>query len=354
MPSLWSLAGLQFVLFFLRLPVLAQIPGGGGNNTGLPRLNSTRSTPRSTFITGQVFLEDGASISSLIAIVGGCRGSMQLLGYADMKGHFGIDVRAGSTVDDATSASSHGSPVCEIAARLDGYRSSTIDLTQRATLDNPEIGTILLHRIGDQEGSTVSLTSLQAPKNARRAFDKGMELTGKKRWDEAAKQFEKATAIYPTYADAWYQLGYVQLQKNETDACRTTFAKAIAADPKLVPPYVELAALNVRQGRWQEAVENSQRTIKLDPFGVPVVYFFDALANYNLHNWDATEKSARQLQQIDTQHRFIRVNRILGAVLAARKDYAGAAEQMRDYLKYAPNDKDAEEVRNQLAELEKR
>ncbi len=326
--------------------------GGGGINGGFPRLNNPRTPARNLFITGQVFIEDGATVSSPITVVGGCHGATQVLGYTDLKGHFGIDVKPGNSVEDATSPNARGSPVCEVSARLDGYRSNTIDVSQRNGLDNSDIGTILLHRIGDQEGRTVSLTSLQAPGNAKRAFDKGMALARKNRFDEAARQFQKAVALYPRYADAWCRLGHAQVQKNDTEAGRASFAKAVAVDPKLVPPYVELAALNLNQRRWQEAVENTRRAIRLDPFGVPEVYFFDAVANYTLHNWDAAEKSARQLQRLDRQHRYIKVDRMLGAILAARNDYAGAAEQLREYLKFSATD--AAEVRAQLADLEKR
>ena len=333
------------VFFALCLPILAQLGGGGARGSGA----------RSTFITGSVFLEDGSAIPSLIAIVGGCRGPMQLLGYADMRGHFSIDLKSGtSSVDDAASPNSKGSAVCEIAARLQGFRSTVVDLSQRVGLDNPDIGTILLHRIGEQEGSSVSVTSLQAPKAAQKAFQKGLELERKRRLDEAAAQFAKAAGIYPRYADAWYRLGHVQMGKNALEASRESFVKAIAADPKLVPPYVELAAVDVNAARWKEALEHSQRAIKLDPFGFPGVYYFDALARFNLQDWEGAERSARELERIDTQHRFVRVYRILGAVLEVRRDYAGAMEAMREYLRLAPEAKDAAEVRGQLAEMERR
>jgi len=343
----------------LSLPLAAQVPGEGVGHgsavNGMPRPNpAVRSERRAIFITGQVFIEDGGSVSSPIAILGGCRGSMQMIGYTDMRGHFAIDVKPGNTVEDATSKEARGSAVCEIAARLDGYRSSTVDLNQQVSLDHSDVGTILLHRIGDQEGSTVSLTSLRAPGGARRAFEKGMADLRKRRLDDAAKQFHRAVTLYPQYADAWYRLGHVEGQKGDNAASRASFTKAIAADPKLVPPYVELAALNVSEGKWQEAVDYSQRAIRLDPFGAPMVYFFDALANYTLKNWTATEKSARQLQRLDTQHRYIKINRILGALLVAKRDYAGAAEQMREYLQFSGDAKDAGEVRAQLAELDKR
>jgi tetratricopeptide (TPR) repeat protein len=352
--ALW-LKPLACVYCSAGLVLFGQYSGGASGGGGMPRMNSTRTASRPpTFITGQVFIEDGAAISSPITIVGGCRGSMQLLGYTDMQGHFSLDVKSGAALEDATSMNARGSAICELAARLDGYRSNTIDLSQHNSLENPDIGTILLHRIGDQEGSTVSMTSLQAPKSAHREFDKGQASLRKDRLDDAARHFAKAVAIYPRYADAWNRLGHVQVQKKEDAAARTSFARAIAIDPKLVPPYVELAAMHAGAGRWREVLENSRPAIRLDSFSVPAIYFFDALANYNLQNWDATEKSARRLEQLDTQHRFIKINRVLAVILAGRHDYAGAAEQMRDYLKFAGDVTDAPEVRAQLTELEKR
>ena len=344
-------------LLWLCLQLAAQISPPGG---GLSRSNTVRAAQGPTFISGQVFLEDGSGIDSPIAVLGGCRGVMQMLGYTDLKGHFSFDLKGNRPIDDVTAGSTRSGAVCEVSARLEGYRSSVIELDARASIDNPELGTILLHRIGAQEGRTVSLTSLKAPKAAQRAFQKGMEATRKHRTDEALAQFQKAVQLYPSYADAWFRLGHAQAEKNDADAARASFGKAIAADPKLTPPYVELTGLDVSQERWPEANEHAREAIKLDPFSAPVVYFFDALANYKLKNWQAAEKSARDLEQIDVQHHFIKINRMLAALLVAKNDYSEAAEQLRDYVKYsetggnAESEKDVDEVKGQIAELEKK
>jgi uncharacterized protein HemY len=47
------------------------------------------------------------------------------------------------------------------------------------------------------------------------------------------------------------------------------------------------------------------------------------------------------------------VSHILGRILAMKKDYVGAAERFKTYLKYAPEATDAAKVRAQLAEMEK-
>lgn len=100
-------------------------------------------------------------------------------------------------------------------------------------------------------------------------------------------------------------------------------------------------------------MDTTNRAIRLDPVDFPQAYFFNSVANYYLHRLDAAEKSAREAEKLDSQYRFPKVNQVLGVILAEKRDFAGAAEQMRSYLKFAPEAQDATTVKGQLAELEK-
>src|ERR1700758_4896867 len=52
---------------------------------------------------------------------------------------------------------------CELRASLGGFVSQTINLTGRTTMDNPDVGTIMLHRMGAAEtATTVTATTLKA------------------------------------------------------------------------------------------------------------------------------------------------------------------------------------------------
>ncbi len=63
---------------------------------------------------------------------------------------------------------------CELRASLAGYVSQNLNLTGRTSLDNPDVGTISLHRMGSpQSATTVTATTLKAPKEARKALEKG-------------------------------------------------------------------------------------------------------------------------------------------------------------------------------------
>jgi tetratricopeptide (TPR) repeat protein len=242
---------------------------------------------------------------------------------------------------------------CELRARLTGFRSQSVMLGMRRPLDNPNIGTILLHRQSEGEGNTISVISAAAPKGARKMFEKGRDAEKKNKLDDAAKNYAAAAEIYPKYATAWYQLGRIQAVKGQTDAARKSFETAVEADPKYVEPRVNLAALAVRAQQWKEAAELSERAMKLDPFDYPQAFFYNAVANYGLSNLDAAEKSAREAARLDTRHQIPQATHLLGVILAQRHDYTGAAEQLRNYLKFAPGASNAGTVRSQLDQIEK-
>ncbi len=98
---------------------------------------------------------------------------------------------------------------CDLRAVLAGFRSDLISLSGRRYMDNPDVGTMILHRLANVEGFTTSATSAMAPKDARKAYDKGLEDQKKNKPDDAQKEFQKAVEVYPKYASAWYELGRV-------------------------------------------------------------------------------------------------------------------------------------------------
>ena len=87
----------------------------------------------------------------------------------------------------------------------------------------------------------------------------------KQKFDEAGALFEKAVQIYPKYAAAWFELGRIQLQKNEPDAARHSFEQSIAADSKYVNPYRGLAELDTQQQHWESLVKVTDQLLALNP-----------------------------------------------------------------------------------------
>lgn len=242
---------------------------------------------------------------------------------------------------------------CDLQASLAGFRSDVMHLDARHGLDSPEVGTIILRRRANVEGLTISVTSAFAPKDAKKAFEKGQNLERQQKWGDADKEFHKAVDIYPKYAVAWYQLGLVQEQEKNPEAARKSYMQALAADGKFVSPYQALAVLAAQEQKWQDVVDDTDHLLRLNPVDFPQAWLFNALGNYYLKNMEAAEKSARDGISHDAVHQYPDLNHVLGVVLAMKRDYPGAVEQLRHYLHYAPNAVDAEQVAKQLAEVER-
>ena len=75
-------------------------------------------------------------------------------------------------------------------------------------------------------GTTISALSLAAPKDAKKAYEKGMEALKKKKPQDAVKNFEKAVEVYPKYASAWYELGRFHAAQGDAAMAQGDFEQA--------------------------------------------------------------------------------------------------------------------------------
>jgi TolA-binding protein len=369
--------------------------GIGTTPSNIPSTNNTNGTSKNQapnysppfYVTGRVLLEDGSPPPEPVTIERLCNGQSHAEGYTDSHGNFGIEVGNEQGVfqdasEDSTrnsfpglssgagpSSNTMNSPLgsssgltgsyskyqnCELRAKLAGYRSQLISLANRRPLDDPNIGTILLHKDNMGEtGTTVSASSLGAPKDARKAYEHGMQAVKKNKLEDASKEFEKAVELYPGYAEAWFELGRIQVGRGQQETARQSFNSAIKGDPKFVGPYVQLALLSMQTKNWPELADVTDRGMRLDSFDYPQLFLFNSVANYNLHKFELAERSIKQAIRLDTQHRFPEIPHLNGLLMLLHKDYDNAAEQFRSYLKMAPNADDAGSVREQLRRIER-
>jgi tetratricopeptide (TPR) repeat protein len=241
---------------------------------------------------------------------------------------------------------------CQIQASYPGYRSDMVDLFERRSLDNPDLGVIVLHRLGGIQGTAISMTTELAPKKAKKQYEKAQQLASKGKIEEAEKQLQAAVEEYPKYAIAWYDLGRLQVSTHDLESARKSYEAAITADSKYVNPYDALAGLAVGQSKWQEAANRSKQAVYLNPVEFPSSWLYNAFANYNLKNYELAEKSAKEVVKLDGPHNYAQVETLLAQLCANRGDYAGAAQHLQTYLQLRPNAPNAEALKQQLAKLQ--
>ncbi len=370
-------------------------PGGGGITTpggnSIPGVGTSRTPQQPTqqmpemqrqiYVSGKVLMDDGTPPPEQLVVERVCNGTPRPEGYTDSKGRFSFalgqnsammaDASVGNIGDFGGASQSRSSnrglgglggasgvserdlSGCEVRAVLAGFRSDVVSLSGRRSMDNPEVGTLILHRMAKVDGYTFSGTSAFAPKDAKKAYEKGREAAKKNKLPDAEREFQKAVDIYPKYAVAWYELGLVHQQQKQLDDAKKCYVESLKADSKYVSPYAQLARLSVAEQNWEQTAEYSGKLLKLNPYFSPELYFYGAVANLNLKNLDAAEEQAREGLKMDTQNRNPRMNQVLGVVLAQKQDFKGAAESMKSYLKLAPNAPDVGQVKRQLEEIER-
>jgi tetratricopeptide (TPR) repeat protein len=240
---------------------------------------------------------------------------------------------------------------CELQVDQSGYTSSRVNLSNRSGFDTIDIGAIVLHRMSGDEGRTVSMLSLKAPKDARKNFDKGTELARVNKPADAAASFQKAVAAYPQYADAWLSLGMVESKMGARDEARTDFQKAMDLDEKLVGPWQELGYMASDAAKWEDAARYLDQAVRLDPIDSPMAWYFSAMANYNLARYDIAERNVRAEMKLD-RGKNPRAEYLLGMILIARKDLQGGAEALRTYIRSAPPSAELDMAKRQLSRVE--
>lgn len=354
-------------------------PNMGGANIGMPpslTLPPGNNAPeqRPIFISGKVALSDGTPPPDAVNIERICNGMTRVEARTDRKGRFSFELGQTMEFQDASSNDQDGlggrgfggprgparGPTslrdnnlfnCELRASLPGYRSDPVSLANIHYMDNPDLGTIILHPIAHVDGLTISATTALAPKDARKAYEKGLQ-AAKKNPDEAQKDFETAVALYPKYAAAWFALGKINEQRDHDQEARKAYDQAITADSRFVPPYEQLSFIALKESKWQDLADMTDRMLRLNPYDYPAAYYLNGVANLELQHLDVAEKSAREAIRLDPLKKNARAYYVLGLILAQERQFTASAESLRTFLEADPQAKDADFVRKQLTQVE--
>jgi tetratricopeptide (TPR) repeat protein len=93
--------------------------------------------------------------------------------------------------------------------------------------------------------------------------------------------------------------------------------------------------------------------LDLDPVNYGDAYFYDATANYMLNKFDDAEKSGLKAEQLDLRTHYPQLHLLLAKIFARKNNYALAIAETQTYLALVPHGRDNDQVREQLAKLEK-
>lgn len=341
-----------------------------GTNPGQPQLQNP------ILVNGQILLETGQPVPEPVSVALGCGGPRPLqVIQSDLKGYYQFTLGGGAQSNADLSASNE-TPMstagnggqslnggssrfgnaqsaltgCEVRVNVPGYLPLTAVITDRGDMSGINMGTLQLTRVAGVTGSSISVTSLLVPNNARKEFEKGEKDEHSNHMDSATQHLEKATADYDKYAAAWNELGNLYSTAKQNDKSQQAFEKAIAADPHYIPPYLGLAELQLQNRQFEQAVQTAGRALDLDS-SIADANFIQAIGNFNLNRLDAADKSA-QMAEKEPHQNLSDLHALHATILLKKQDYANAAAQMRAYLKEFPQGRFVEQMKHDLQQAE--
>ncbi len=348
----------------------AQVLTTPGKSNGSSSVGGFPRDTRVLMLQGRVILDDGKTPNEPIVIERVCGTYVYKEGVANQRGEYSVQLGQNQAVfqDASTNGqtlninpgagrglTSDVSPNalwdCELRASLAGYRSESVPLTNQRNADNPVIN-FVLHYTGDLKGGTTSVTSEQAPKNAKKAYQKGLGAEKAGNPDEAQKEFLKAVELFPKYAVAWFELGRVYESRDHSPEAKDAYNHAISGDPNYVNPYEKLYQLAAKENNWPQVAELTGKLLGLDPYDFADAYYYNAVANLQTNKLDAAERSARQAVKVTGPKADVRSLYTLGIILGRKGDLPGAVAELREFLKAAPRASNRAQIEQMISSAE--
>ena len=329
--------------------------------------------PKRLLLAGRVILEDGNPLPEALNVELACGGSVRQETHTyGEEGRFSFELggsegamnptgRGSDTFDpfsripgERQDAQRFDLSGCVIRTALEGFRSDSIPLGIRSYMDSSDVGVIILRRLEHVGGSTVSFNTLAAPEKARKAYREADLELKKQQGDvqKAIRLLEKAIGIYPRFAAAWYLLGRCHHALRDRETAREHFRKAAEADTRYLRPYMFLAMMAVRDESWEEVARNCDHVIGLNPHIMRAQYF-SAVANLQLGRLDQALKSITAVRESGSKRYLAGSHYVHGAILAQKKDFAGAAREFRSFIALKSGDKATRELQQRLASWER-
>lgn len=196
----------------------------------------------------------------------------------------------------------------------------------------------------------VSVTSLAAPTEARKAYERANREMGRNKPNpaKAADFLETAVTLYPSFAIAWYFMGGIRLTVNDADGARRAFEAALAADPRFPYAYVPLAAMELRARHYAEAARFADSAVRLD-HKLMDAHYYRALANTVLERHDVARQSIETILDSHNDRQYPAVHAMLAVILVTQSNFEAAANEYRKFLDLDPGSPAAAAARDFLS-----
>jgi len=198
--------------------------------------------------------------------------------------------------------------------------------------------------------ASASFTDNNAPKKARKEYEKGSAALRNNNLAEAESHLGKAVAEYPCYVRAQADLALVLNQKQQFPATEAALKKAMECDPDYLDTYNELGQLYYNQKKYQESKTVLQEGLRRSPQSWQF-YFQLGADEYHLGQFADAEQEFLKAQSLN-KSLPAEVHVRLADVYLKQSAYGKAYAEMLAYVRAEPNGAYAAKVRSLMNQME--
>lgn len=240
-----------------------------------------------------------------------------------------------------------------LTARAEGYQpvEQDVNIAQGANDVVVNFNLPRLAKTAKPDPSTLpSLTDAQAPKAARKEYEKAQQAIQKRRFSEARSHLQLAVNEYPCYARAQTDLGLVLSQDRKFQDSEAALRKSIECDPGFLAAYVTLGQLLNAEKRFEDSVTMLDQAVRLNP-GEQRLYSEMGAAHYGLQQFEKAGRDYQRAQSLGPNPPAdLHVD--LANVYLKLKAYDKAYAEMRAYLQAEPNGHYATNTKRIMQQME--
>ena len=116
------------------------------------------------------------------------------------------------------------------------------------------------------------------PKSVQAHFELGRVYTRMKQYPKAIGAYTKAAELDPKFPEPLFNLGYVYQVTMEYAKAEEMYARVVTLEPRYLDEALyNLAIVQDKQGKRQEAIGNLERAVRVNPANKPAERFLNSL-----------------------------------------------------------------------------
>jgi tetratricopeptide (TPR) repeat protein len=234
----------------------------------------------------------------------------------------------------------------------EGYETwqQEIDLGQGASQYIVRVTLTPLNKVKEIAASAPALTDAQAPKTARKEYEKGSRALAARELPEARAHLEKALSEFPCYARAQTDLAVVLTEQHELPGAEAALRKAVQCDPGFPDAYTQLGQLLNAERKFAESADLLQDGLRRSP-GAWQFYYQLAMAHYGLKQYSQAEEEYLKVQSINPSPPA-ELHVKLADVYLKENAYGKAYAEMQAYLQAEPEGRFVSKIKAIMRQME--